>query len=74
MPRMHKKVPETTLHKIPTLRGTPHRKKYKQNNRLSSKVSSSRQIPSYQTNTTSKLNEYINKYKNMLTLPYSITM
>ena len=33
---------------------------------LSSKVSSSHQIPSYQTYTTSKLNEYINK----LTLPY----
>ena len=33
---------------------------------LSSKVSSSHQIPSYQTNTKSKLNEYINK----LTLPY----
>ena len=33
---------------------------------LSSKVSSSHQIPSYQTNTKRKLNEYINK----LTLPY----
>ena len=33
---------------------------------LSSKVSSSHQIPSYQTYTISKLNEYINK----LTLPY----
>ena len=33
---------------------------------LSSKVSSSHQIPSYQTNTASKLNKYINK----LTLPY----
>ena len=35
---------------------------------LSSKVSYSHQIPSYHTNTTSKLNGYINK----LTLPYSI--
>ena len=33
---------------------------------LSSEVSSSRQIPSYQTNTTNKLNKYICK----LTLPY----
>ena len=33
---------------------------------LSSKVSSSHQIPSYHNNATSKLNEYINK----LTLPY----
>ena len=34
----------------------------------SSKVSGSLQIPSYQTNPTSKLNEYINKYINKLTL------
>ena len=33
---------------------------------VSSEVSSRHQIPSYQTNTASKLNEYINK----LTLPY----
>ena len=33
---------------------------------LSSKVSSRYQIPSYQTNTASKLNEYINK----LSVPY----
>ena len=43
------------------------RKKYKQQSLLSSKVSNSHiQVPSYQTNTTSKLNEYMNK----LTLPY----
>ena len=35
----------------------------------SSKISSSHQVPSYQINTTSKLNEYINKYINKLTLP-----
>ena len=39
-------------------------------NPLSSKVSSSCQIPRYQTNATSKLNEHINKYINKLTLPY----
>ena len=36
----------------------------------SSKFSSSHQIPNYQNNTTSKLNEYINKYKIKLTLLY----
>ena len=36
---------------------------------LSSKVSSNHQIPSYQTNATSKFNEYIYK----LTLPYFIS-
>ena len=40
------------------------------NNPLSSKVSSSCQIPRYQTHATSKLNEHINKYINKLTLPY----
>ena len=36
----------------------------------SSKFSSSHQIPNYENNTTSKLNEYINKYKIKLTLLY----
>ena len=37
---------------------------------LSAKVSRSHQIPSYQTNTTSKFYEYINKYINKFTTPY----
>ena len=37
---------------------------------LSSKISSSLQIPTYHTNTTSKLNEYIKRYINKLTTSY----
>ena len=34
------------------------------------KLSSKYEIPSYQTNTTSKLNKYINRYINKFTVPY----